>query len=84
MTFYTFMTHNYENANSPAGDFARDMKRDAKHFPRNRPSSRFEEWHQRLRDYLINRSACDVCLETFEKCWEEYVKREKKRMEALS
>ena len=35
MTFYTFMIRNYENDNTPAGDLARDMKRDTESFPRN-------------------------------------------------
>ena len=64
MTFYTFMMRNYKNSNSPAGDLARDMKR----------------WHTIIYDHLVRNGACDACLETFEECWEEYVRCEKKKL----
>nr|DAW88634.1 MAG TPA: YozE [Bacteriophage sp.] len=79
MTFYTFMTRNYKNSDSPAGDLARDMKSDYEKFPRNRPC-KFNGWHKLIRKYLEENDACTGCLETFEKCWKEYVQCEKKRL----
>ena len=79
MTFYTFMTRNYKNSDSPAGDLARDMKSDYEKFPRNRPC-KFDGWHKLIRKYLEENDACAGCLETFEECWKEYVQCEKKRL----
>jgi uncharacterized protein YozE (UPF0346 family) len=79
MTFYTFMTRNYKNNDSPAGDLAGDMKSDSEKFPRNRPC-KFKGWHEQLYKYLVENGACRDCLRTFEECWEEYVKCEKKRL----
>ncbi len=79
MTFYTFMTRNYKNADSPAGDLARDIRRDSEKFPRNRPC-KHKGWHEQLYQYLVESNACRDCLNTFEECWEEYVKCEKKRL----
>lgn len=79
MTFYTFMIRNYENDNTPAGDLARDMKRDTESFPRN-SSCKYKGWHEQIYNYLFVNKACRECLKTFNECWEEYVKCEKKRL----
>lgn len=79
MTFYTFMMRNYKNSNNPAGDLARDMKSDSENFPRNRPC-KFKGWHDIIYNHLVRNDACDACLKTFEECWEEYVRCEKKRL----
>lgn len=79
MTFYTFMIHNYKNDESPAGKLAEDMESDSENFPRNCPY-KFKGWHEQLYKYLLENGACNDCLITFEECWEEYVKCEKKRL----
>ena len=79
MTFYTFMMCNYKNTDTPAGDLAGDMKRDSERFPRNRPC-KFKGGHEQLYKHLVENGACHDCLRTFEKCWEEYVRCEKKRL----
>lgn len=79
MTFYTFMTRNYKNTDGPAGDLARDIRRDSAQFPRNR-SCKHKGWHEQLYQYLVENNACRDCLNTFEECWKEYVKCEKKRL----
>lgn len=79
MTFYTFMMRNYKNSDSPAGDLAGDMKSNSEKFPINR-SCKFRGWHDIIYNHLVINGACGACLETFEKCWEEYVKCEKKRL----
>lgn len=79
MTFYTFMMRNYKNDGSSAGDLARDMRSDSEKFPLNRPC-KFKGWHEQLYKYLVKNDACRDCLSTFEECWEEYVKCEKKRL----
>lgn len=79
MTFYTFMMRNHLNDNTPAGNLAKDMKRDKESFPRNRPC-KFNGWHSIIWDYLQSRNACREYLEVFDKCWKEYVKCEKKRL----
>jgi len=78
MTFYTFMMKTYRSDDSPAGDLARDMKSDAATFPRN-GKGKFEGWRTIIRDYLMDRGACDNCLATFDECWKEYMKCEKRR-----
>ena len=45
MTFYTYMTRNYLNEDSPAGDLAQDMRHEKETFPRNR-SCKFDGWYQ--------------------------------------
>lgn len=79
MTFYTYMTRNYLNEDSPAGDLAQDMRHEKETFPRNR-SCKFDGWYQLIRSYLLRKNACMGCLATFDECWEEYVRCEKKRL----
>ncbi len=78
MTFYTFMMKTYRGEDSPAGDLAMDMRRDAVAFPRN-GKGKYKGWHSVIREYLENQGACTECLTAFEKCWKEYVECEKKR-----
>lgn len=78
MSFYNYMVRKYRNCDSPAGDLARDMARDSENFPRNRPC-KFKGWHDIIHNHLVRNDACDACLETFEECWEEYVRCEKKK-----
>ena len=80
MTFYTYMRRTYGGADSPEGDFAEDLLRDKESFPRN-SSCKFTGWHDQIRNYLSRHNACRECLEVFEKCWTEYVKREERRLE---
>ena len=54
MTFYTYMTRNYLNEDSPAGDLAQDMYREKETFPRNRPC-KFDGWYRLIRSYLLQR-----------------------------
>lgn len=79
MTFYTYMTRNYRNTDSPKGDLADDMHADREKFPRNGPC-KFKGWHRLIRSYLERNGACNACLEVFEKCWEEYEACEKSRL----
>ena len=79
MTFYTYMMRTHKTRITNEGDLARDMERDKEHFPRNR-SCKFDGWHRIILDYLVDNAACDECLEVFEKCWEEYVRCEKSRL----
>lgn len=79
MTFYTFMMRNYKSKDSAKGDFANDMYYDKDKFPRN-GNGKFNGWHKLIREYLMDCNACDACLEIFEKCWEEYMECEKKRL----
>ena len=79
MTFYTYMTRNYLNEDSPAGDLAQDMRHEKETFPRNR-SCKFDGWYQLIRSYLLRKNACMECLAPFDECWEEYVRCEKKRL----
>ena len=78
MNFYYYMIRNYKNIDSPAGDLARDMASDHESSPRNSPY-KFKGWHGIIHMYLVKNEACDACLETFEECWEEYVRCEKKK-----
>ena len=79
MTFYTYMKRNHRDADTPAGDLARDMIRDKEHFPINRPC-KFDGWHRLIRRYLEDCGACEDCMDVFETCWEEYVRCEKSRL----
>lgn len=79
MAFYTFMIRNHLNEDSPSGDLAQDMRRNKENFPKNRPC-KFDGWHRLIRSHLERKNACRECLETFEECWEEYEKCEKKRL----
>ena len=54
MTFYTFMMRNYKNTDSPAGDLARDMRRDSEKFPRNSPC-KCKGWYEQLYNYLVEK-----------------------------
>lgn len=79
ITFYTYMTRNYLGKASPKGDLAMDIKRDKDRFPKNR-SCKFNGWHRLIQNYLISQGACGDCMEVFEKCWKEYERCEKKRL----
>lgn len=76
MTFYTYMTRKHKNDDTPAGDLARDMIRDREKFPRN-SSHKLEGWRKLIRSYLYDNNGC---IKTFDECWEEYAKCEKKRL----
>ena len=41
---------------------------------------KFKGWHDIIHNHLVRSGACDACLETFEECWEEYVRCEKKKL----
>ena len=79
MTFYTYMMRTHKGQITNAGDLAYDMERDKEDFPRN-SSCKFDDWHEIILVHLYRHNACDECLETFEECWEEYVRCEKSRL----
>ena len=72
MTFYNFMMKNHLGEDTPCGDLAGDMRKDKERFPRN-GKSKYAGWHRLIREYLMDKNAYDGCLETFEKCWKEYL-----------
>lgn len=79
MTFYTFMMRNHRGMNTPEGDFAGDIFRDRENFPRN-GQGKYNGWHRILRCYLENQCASSARMDVFEKCWMDYVLREKRRL----
>ena len=74
MTFYTYMTRNYLNEDSPAGDLAQDMYREKETFPRNRPC-KFDGWYRLIRSYLLQKNACMECLATLCKMREKTIEQ---------
>lgn len=81
MNFYNWMMKNYKNAESPAGDLARDMYEDdhKENFKNSNPG-KYKFWNNHIRAYLESCHACDDCIETFEKCWREYEYSERKKL----
>ena len=79
MSFYRFMMRNYQGALSPEGALAHEMRLDKEHFPKN-GQGKFNGWHKLIREHLEWKGTCDACLDAFERCWEEYVKCEKSRL----
>jgi len=79
MSFYRFMMRNYRGTNTPEGHLAHDMEVDRERFPKN-GSGKYDGWHRLIKEHLVRNDACDGCLETFERCWEEYVRCEKNRL----
>ena len=65
ISFYKFMIENYLKDDSPAGDFARDMKADHD-FPKR------SICYTTIYYYLIKKCACAECKDTFDECWKEY------------
>ena len=72
MTFYTFMMRKYSNADGGKHDFAMDMKKDKKDFPKN-PPHKLDGWYRIIKSYLLKQGACTGCMQVFEECWKEYV-----------
>lgn len=66
--FKTWVIEQYKDEDSPAGDFARDLKCD-KNFPM------WAEGGFKIKWYLkYNCNACEECLDVFEELWKKYVK----------
>lgn len=58
----------YLKKDSPAGDLARDMNRDKKHFPHCNTRDEIMSYLS----YLHAKGACSECLDTFIKCYKRY------------
>ncbi len=67
-SFYHYMMH-FLDADSPRGDFARDMKRSG-----DEPElGQIRSWDSLL-SYLRLRHACPECIRTAKNCWRTYSK----------
>lgn len=75
MTFFEYMMK-YLNKDTPAGDLARDLNRDKENFPQSNDG-------KEIMDYLFSKGACSQCLDTFEKCYAQYVKYELRQYKRL-
>lgn len=65
MTFYEYITSNYENSNTPVGDLARDMLGDDT-FPKN------ETRLFHLLVYMAKVKACPEAITALEEAYEDY------------
>lgn len=74
MSFYEYMMSRYRYKYIPEGDLAKDMERDNKltDFFSNLNECLVEHQYENIKERLVNCYACSRCLETFEKCYEEY------------
>lgn len=64
-SFRRFVLDKYLKADTPEGDFARDVKIDDE-FP-NKTKDGYE-----IKWYLESKNCCEECLELFEDLWKEY------------
>ena len=78
MNFKNWMNRNYRRSLSEKGDLARHIHSDEK-FRQNGPC-KFEGWRVLIRDYLVNKGAGQVRLQTFDVCWKEYEQCERARL----
>lgn len=74
MSFYEYMMSRYRHKYTPEGDLAKDMERDNKwtDFFSNLNECSVEHQYENIKERLVNCHACSRCLETFERCYEEY------------
>ena len=82
MTFKTWMKQKYMDGPGRMGKLAYDIWTDDK-FPMN-GNGKFDGWHRVIEQHLQRCGANPVYVETFEQCWEEYVKCEKERLNRSS
>lgn len=69
MTFYEYTTKKYIDADSPLGDFARDIQGDP--FMRASKQKKFK-----ILGHLYKEDACEEAIRAFETIWEEYTEVE--------
>lgn len=72
MLFCTWMKRKYITDTSAKGNLARSIKVDGDCFPKQGRQGK-------IMKYLHLRGASDICIDAFEKCWEEYINDERKR-----